>query len=228
MVKCGIMVVLYMNVGLMVDLFSFESLGVEGVGLFCIELQFLVCICVLCWGEFVLLYLWVLENVYGKLVMFWMLDIGLDKVLFYMKLQDELNFVMGWCVICVGLDKCGVLCMQLQVLICVLVGQLFYVMFFFVIEMQEFEEVYCLLMEQIVCEQWLGYVMFLDVWVGVMLEMLLLVFVLKKFFEMCDFILVGGNDLKQFFFVVDCENECVWWCYDMLVILFINLLEQIL
>jgi signal transduction protein with GAF and PtsI domain len=50
-------------------------------------------------------------------VAFRTLDIGSDKVLPYMKPNEEPNPAMGWRAIRVGLDKPGVLRMQLQALI---------------------------------------------------------------------------------------------------------------
>ena len=47
------------------------------------------------------------------------------------------------------------------------------------------------------------------------------------FFELTDFISVGGNDLKQFFFAADRENELVRRRYDMLSASFLDFLEQI-
>ena len=66
-----------------------------------------------------------------------------------------------------------------------------------------------------------------DIRVGAMLETPALAFAPKKFFEMCDFISVGGNDLKQFFFAADRENERVRRRYDTLNTSFITLLDQI-
>ncbi|MDQ7775233.1 phosphoenolpyruvate--protein phosphotransferase [Paracoccus aminovorans] len=223
----GITVQLYMNAGLMADLPSLESSGAEGVGLFRTELQFLTRTRVPRRGELAQLYAHVLDSAHGKPVMFRTLDIGSDKVLPYMKPQDEPNPAMGWRAIRVGLDKRGVLRMQLQALIRAAVGRPLYVMFPFVTEMGEFEEAHRLLMEQIAREQRLGHAMPTDVRVGAMLETPSLAFAPKKFFQMCDFISVGGNDLKQFFFAADRENERVRRRYDTLNTSFITLLDQI-
>ncbi|WP_134679008.1 phosphoenolpyruvate--protein phosphotransferase [Paracoccus ravus] len=225
---CGTTIQLYMNAGLMADLPSLESSGAEGVGLFRTELQFLARTRVPRRGELAALYSTVLENAQGKPVLFRTLDIGSDKVLPYMKPQDEPNPAMGWRAIRVGLDKRGVLRMQLQALIRASVGRPLHVMFPFITEMGEFEQAHRLLMEQFAREQRLGHEVPTDVRVGAMLETPSLAFAPKKFFEMCDFISVGGNDLKQFFFAADRENERVRRRYDSLSTSFINLLEQIL
>ena len=49
----------------------------------------------------------------GKRVVFRTLDIGSDKVLPYMKKTEEPNPALGWRAIRVGLDKPGVMRMQL-------------------------------------------------------------------------------------------------------------------
>nr|WP_010395336.1 phosphoenolpyruvate--protein phosphotransferase [Paracoccus sp. TRP] len=224
---CGTTIQLYMNAGLMADLPSLESSGAEGVGLFRTELQFLTRTKVPRRGELAALYAHVLDNAHGKPVMFRTLDIGSDKVLPYMKPQDEPNPAMGWRAIRVGLDKRGVLRMQLQALIRAAIGQPLHVMFPFITEMNEFEEAHKLLMEQLAREQRLGHALPSDIRVGAMLETPSMAFAPKKFFEMCDFISVGGNDLKQFFFAADRENEMVRRRYDTLNTSFITLLEQI-
>ena len=224
---CGTTIQLYMNAGLMVDLPSLDGSGAEGVGLFRTELQFLTRTRVPRRGELAALYAHVLESAHGKPVMFRTLDIGSDKVLPYMKPQDVPNPAMGWRAIRVGLDKRGVLRMQLQALIRAAIGKPLYVMFPFITEMDEFEDAHRLLMQQLAREQRLGHAMPSDIRVGAMLETPSLAFAPKKFFEMCDFISVGGNDLKQFFFAADRENERVRRRYDTLNTSFITLLDQI-
>jgi phosphotransferase system enzyme I (PtsP) len=44
---------------------------------------------------------------------------------------------------------------------------------------------------------------------------------------MADFISIGGNDLKQFFFAADRENERVRRRYDTLNVSYLSFLEQI-
>ncbi|WP_411957943.1 phosphoenolpyruvate--protein phosphotransferase [Paracoccus homiensis] len=225
---CGTTVQLYMNAGLMADLPSLEGSGAEGVGLFRTELQFLIRNHVPRRGELAQLYRRVIDNSHGKPVMFRTLDIGSDKVLPYMKPQDEPNPAMGWRAIRVGLDKRGVLRMQLQALIRASVGRPLHVMFPFIADIGEYEDAYRILMQEMSREQRLGHEMPTDIRVGAMLETPSLAFAPQRFFEMCDFVSIGGNDLKQFFFAADRENERVRRRYDTLNTSFLALLEQII
>jgi len=54
-----------------------------------------------------------------------------------------------------------------------------------------------------------------------------LAFAPDQFFELADFISIGGNDLKQFFFAADRENERVRRRYDTLNVSFLTFIEQI-
>ena len=68
-------------------------------------------------AELVSQYTRVVDAAEGRKVVFRTLDIGSDKVLPYMVPQDEPNPAMGWRAIRVGLDKPGILRMQLQALL---------------------------------------------------------------------------------------------------------------
>ena len=94
--KCGTRVGLHMNAGLMADLPSLDGSGAEGVGLFRTELQFLVRSQMPKRSELSALYSRVLDAASGKRVVFRTLDIGSDKVLPYMKPNDEPNPALGW------------------------------------------------------------------------------------------------------------------------------------
>ncbi|MFV0410498.1 MAG: phosphoenolpyruvate--protein phosphotransferase [Paracoccus sp. (in: a-proteobacteria)] len=224
---CGVQIELYMNAGLMADLPSMEGSGAEGVGLFRTELQFLTRTRVPRRSELAGLYAHVMDAAKGRSVVFRTLDIGSDKVLPYMKPQDEPNPAMGWRAIRVGLDKRGVLRMQLQALIRAAAGRPLHVMFPFIAEPSEFDEARRMLMEEIAREQRLGRPLPNDIRVGAMLETPSMAFAPVSFFRSCDFISIGGNDLKQFFFAADRENERVRRRYDTLSEPFLALLEQI-
>ncbi len=86
---CGTTVRLMMNAGLMADLPSLTGSGAEGVGLFRTELQFLIRNHMPRRGELAALYSRVIDAAMGRPVIFRTLDIGSDKVLSYMKPQDD-------------------------------------------------------------------------------------------------------------------------------------------
>ena len=224
---CGSVISLHMNAGLMADLPSLEGSGAEGVGLFRTELQFLVRSQMPKRGELAALYSRVLDSAKGRRVAFRTLDIGSDKVLPYMKPQDEPNPAMGWRAIRVGLEKPGVLRMQLQALIRAAQGRPLTVMFPFVAEFAEFTEARSHLMRELDREERAGGLLPSSVEVGAMLETPSLAFAPRAFFEQADFISIGGNDLKQFFFAADRENERVRRRYDTLSVSFLGFLQQI-
>ena len=223
----GTVIELYMNAGLMADLPSLDSSGAEGVGLFRTELQFLIRNKMPKRGELVQIYDRVLDAAHGKRVQFRTLDIGSDKVLPYMKPNDEPNPALGWRAIRVGLDKPGVMRMQLQALIRAANGRPLTVMFPFVAQFDEFKEGRDHVHRELEREAALGHVLPEHVEIGAMLETPSMVFAPRQFFEMADFISIGGNDLKQFFFAADRENERVRKRYDTLNVSFLSLIERI-
>ena len=76
-------------------------------------------------------------------------------------------------------------------------------------------------------EERLGHPMPYSLKVGAMLETPSLAFAPQKFFDEVGFLSIGGNDLKQFFFAADRENERVRRRYDTLNVSFLGLIEQI-
>ncbi|MFQ1699100.1 phosphoenolpyruvate--protein phosphotransferase [Loktanella agnita] len=225
--KCGSVISLQMNAGLMADLPSLDGSGAEGVGLFRTELQFLIRNQMPRRGELSALYSRVIKAAHGKRIAFRTLDIGSDKVLPYMKRNDEPNPAMGWRAIRVGLDKPGVLRMQLQALLRAADGGPLAVMFPFITQLDEFRSAKAEMDKALERETKLGHKLPEKLEVGAMLETPSLAFAPDAFFEEVDFISIGGNDLKQFFFAADRENERVRKRYDTLDVSFLSLLEQI-
>jgi len=223
----GVRVRLMMNAGLMAELPSLESSGAEGVGLFRTELQFLTQSRVPRRGELAQMYSRVLDRAGDLQVTFRTLDVGSDKVLPYMKAQDEPNPALGWRAIRIALDKPGVMRMQVQAMIRAAAGRKLTVMFPFVAQLQEFREARQLLFREVERERRMGHILPTEIKVGAMLETPSLAFAPAQFYTEADFISIGGNDLKQFFFAADRENERVRRRYDTLNVSFLNLIEMI-
>ncbi|GGO56342.1 phosphotransferase system, enzyme I, PtsP [Roseovarius pacificus] len=224
---CGQRITLKMNAGLMADLPSLKSSGAEGVGLFRTELQFLIRNHMPKRAELSELYARVMDAAGDMRVVFRTLDIGSDKVLPYMKAVDEPNPALGWRAVRVGLDKPGVMRMQLQALIRAAAGRSLTIMFPFVAQREEFTAARAEMDKALERERILGHPLPESLEVGAMLETPSLAFAPDSFYREVDFLSIGGNDLKQFFFAADRENELVRRRYDTLNVSFLNFLENI-
>jgi phosphotransferase system, enzyme I, PtsP len=223
----GVTVQLHMNAGLMADLPSLSKCGAVGVGLFRTELQFLVRPTVPRRVDLAALYARILDSARGRPVVFRTLDIGSDKVLPYMKRDDEPNPALGWRAIRVGIDRPGIMRMQLQALLRGARGRPLTVMFPFVAELEEFLAARDLLWREVNREKLLGHEVPDALRVGAMLETPSLAYAPDAFFAATDFVSIGGNDLKQFFFAADRENERVRRRYDTLSTCFLAFLEHV-
>ncbi|MDW3117246.1 phosphoenolpyruvate--protein phosphotransferase [Roseovarius pacificus] len=224
---CGQRITLKMNAGLMADLPSLKSSGAEGVGLFRTELQFLIRNHMPKRAELSELYARVMDAAGDMRVVFRTLDIGSDKVLPYMKAVDEPNPALGWRAVRVGLDKPGVMRMQLQALIRAAAGRSLTIMFPFVAQREEFTAARAEMDKALERERILGHPLPESLEVGAMLETPSLAFAPDSFYREVDFLSIGGNDLKQFFFAADRENELVRRRYDTLNVSFLSFLENI-
>ena len=224
---CGTRISLLMNAGLMADLPSLDGSGAEGVGLFRTELQFLIRNHMPKRAELSELYARVMDAAQGKRVTFRTLDIGSDKVLPYMTATDEPNPALGWRAVRVGLDKPGVMRMQLQALIRAANGRPLSVMFPFVAQREEFTAARAEMEKALERERILGHNLPSTLEVGAMLETPSLAFAPDSFYREVDFLSIGGNDLKQFFFAADRENELVRKRYDTLNVSLLTFLEGI-
>ncbi len=225
---CGARVTLTMNAGLIADLPSLDGSGAEGVGLFRTELQFLANRSMPRRGELARLYGRVMDAAHGKPVVFRTLDIGSDKILPYMKRPEEPNPALGWRAIRVGLDRKGVMRMQLQALIRAAANRPLWVMFPFIVQLDEFRCARAMVDDEIERERVLGHDLPTEVRVGAMVETPSMAFCPRAFYEEADFVSIGGNDLKMFFFAADRENERVRRRYDTLNVSFLNLLSMII
>src|SRR6056297_1173097 len=224
---CGTRISLQMNAGLMADLPSLDGSGAEGVGLFRTELQFLIRNHMPKRAELSELYARVMDAAHGKRVVFRTLDIGSDKVLPYMTARDEPNPALGWRAVRVALDRPGMMRMQLQALVRAAAGRPLSVMFPFVAQREEFTAARAEMDKALARERILGHPLPDNIEVGAMLETPSLAFAPDSFYSEVDFLSIGGNDLKQFFFAADRENELVRRRYDTLNVSFLGFIESI-
>ncbi|MGH6993747.1 MAG: putative PEP-binding protein, partial [Caulobacteraceae bacterium] len=125
----GAKIALLMNAGLAVDLESLAETGAEGIGLFRTEFQFMVSEELPRLEAQKSLYARVLHAAGDLPVMFRTLDLGGDKVLPYLEAEREDNPALGWRALRMGLDRPGLLRLQLRALIAASQGRPLQLMF---------------------------------------------------------------------------------------------------
>jgi phosphotransferase system enzyme I (PtsP) len=212
----GVRVHLHMNAGLLIDCQHVAEAGAESIGLFRTELQFMVAASFPRLSEQHTLYKRVLDAVGDRPVTFRTLDIGSDKVLPYMAKQDEENPALGWRAIRIGLDRPGLLRMQLRAMLRAAAGRDLRIMFPMVATTAEYRAA------RDICEREIEFLRRHDyegpseLKLGVMLEVPSLLWQIDEICALVDFISVGSNDLTQYLFAADRDNKRVSARYDAL------------
>ncbi len=226
--KDGQHVQMLLNSGLFLDLPHLDESGASGIGLFRTELQFMVATSFPRIGEQEALYAKVLESAGGKPVTFRSLDIGGDKVLPYAQsFVEEENPAMGWRAIRIGLDRPGLLRIQVRALLKAAAGRELRLMFPMVAEVSEFERAQALVEREKNFLKRLGYEMPETIKLGVMIEVPSLLFQLDELFGKVHFASVGSNDLFQFTMASDRGNTRMTGRYDPMSRPFLRALKLI-
>ncbi len=218
---------LNMNAGLLIDLDNFLDSGVDGIGLFRTELQFMVRSQMPKVDEQTELYTKVLDKAGDRPVIFRTLDVGGDKALPYLEMKEEENPALGWRAIRIGLDRPAILKAQLRAMVRAAAGRNLSLMFPMIAEVSEFLEAKSMLMKEIEREEARVGRRPAKVEVGTMLEVPSIVWQLPHLLKVADFVSVGSNDLLQFYYAVDRGNSRVTDRYDMLSSGFMSMLKYI-
>ncbi|MEM7506620.1 MAG: phosphoenolpyruvate--protein phosphotransferase [Pseudomonadota bacterium] len=225
--KDGTRVGLKMNGGVLADLPSLQASGAEGVGLFRTELQFMIRQSLPGRETQAALYARVLDSAAEKEVVFRTLDIGSDKLLPFMRRSEEANPALGWRAIRVGLDRPLLFRMQMQSLIKGANGRALSIMFPMVTDESEYFRAREMVEAEVARLSRLGHAAPAGLKIGCMLETPSLGFASDRFFAEADFISIGGNDLMQFFYAADRENERVRQRYDTLGHAYLGFLRHV-
>lgn len=214
--KDGEPVTLMLNAGLMLDLPHLSETGAAGIGLFRTELQFMISSALPRPPEQYALYRAVLEAAGDRPVTFRTLDIGGDKVLPYMRSEEEENPALGWRAIRLGLDRPGLLRSQMRALLKAASGRELKVMFPMIAAVDEFDRAKAMVERELTHLRRHGHTLPERVEVGAMLEVPSLLFQLDELLERVDFLSVGTNDLVQFLYAADRGNPRVAERFDPL------------
>ena len=225
--KDGERISLNMNAGLLVDLPHLYQSGADGIGLYRTELQFMVASRFPPMSEQQAAYARVLDDAQGRRVVFRSLDIGGDKVLPYLKKIKEENPALGWRAIRMSLDRPGLFRTQTRALLRAAAGRELSLMLPFIADISEFLAAKELIAKEIAHAERFGHQLPAKIRTGVMVEVPSIVYELDALLPMADFISVGSNDLFQFFFAADRENDRVARRFDPLCPPALRLLRDI-
>ena len=217
--KDGVRISVMMNAGLRDDVAALDMTGADGIGLFRTEFQFLVSATLPRRESQQRLYKSVIDAAGDRPVIFRTIDIGGDKALPYLKVEDhedEENPAMGWRALRLALDRDGLMKAQARALLEASAGRELNVMFPMVSEPWEFDEAKALVEGQ---REWLAQrkkPLPHSIRYGAMLEVPALAETLDLLLPRLDFLSIGTNDLTQFLFAADRAHPKLAERYDWL------------
>jgi phosphotransferase system enzyme I (PtsP) len=223
----GERIYLNMNAGLLVDLPNLHQSGADGIGLFRTELQFMVASKFPKMQDQQAIYARVLDEAQGKRVIFRSLDVGGDKVLPYLKQIKEENAALGWRAIRMSLDRPALFRTQTRALLRAAAGRELSLMLPLIADVSEFSSAMALIGKEIEHAKRHGHALPQNIRLGAMVEVPALVYELDALLPLVDFISVGSNDLFQFLFAADRENDRVARRFDTLSPAFLRVLHDI-
>jgi phosphotransferase system enzyme I (PtsP) len=214
--KDGQRIELHINAGLEVDIPHLIESGADGIGLFRTELQFMISSTLPRLERQVEMYGHVIEKAGDKPVVFRTLDVGGDKALPYLRQPVEENPALGWRAIRLALDRPGLLRTQVRALLRATAGKELRLLLPMVTTVGEVNMTRALIERELTLIRRRGSPGPIKLHLGAMVEVPALLHELDMLLPSVDFLSVGSNDLLQYLFAADRNNERVAGRYDVL------------
>lgn len=218
---------LSINAGLLVDMPQIEAAGADGIGLFRTELQFMVAQALPRMERQTQFYREVMDLAGDRPITFRTLDVGGDKALPYLRHPAEENPALGWRAIRMALDRPGLLRTQIRALLRGAGARELRVMLPLITAVSEFDAARALIDRELELLDRRGGPLPKRVHVGVMFEVPSLLYQLDALMPRVDFVSVGSNDLLQYLFAADRNNERVASRYDRLSVVALRALKSV-
>ncbi|RUO75822.1 phosphoenolpyruvate--protein phosphotransferase [Idiomarina seosinensis] len=214
----GQRVSLHLNLGLDLKQSYLQGLNIDGIGLYRSEIPFMMRDQLPTEDEQVEMYTEVLEQFPDKPVVMRTLDVGGDKPLPYLSLQED-NPFLGWRGIRLTLDHPEIFLVQVRAMLRASIGRsnlrILLPMVTSVSEVEEasrlIKQAYFEVAEEQGCAVGINLV---QPQLGVMIEVPAIIYQLPALASKVDFFSVGSNDLTQYLLAVDRNNRRVANLYD--------------